>query len=153
MNSNEFLIPKTVSDESIRQQVKLYWPNDYRRNRTYLKRMNKSHEKIQQVLPALEAIVSSQNQHAVDKRAVRTASGTTVTRYRPGSVSYEDLLKKADVAVKEQIVRRPKRKLISVKLTANFYVRFLYVCINYVNFNCFFTIVLLFFLFLGPSKC
>ncbi len=125
MNSNDFLIPKAVSDDSIRKQIKLYWPNDYRRNRTYLKHMVKSHEKIQQVLPSLEAIVSVENQLAIDKRAKRTATAATVTRYRPGYVSYADLLKKADVAVKEQIVRRPKRKMTCVKPTANFYVRFL----------------------------
>ncbi len=122
MSSNEFLIPKTIIDESIRKQVKLYWPNDYRRNRSYVKNVDRSHPKIQQVLPSLKANVSTINQHAIDKRANRTTATTSAPRYRPGYVSFEDLLKKADVAVKEKVVRRPKRKLVTIKLVANFYV-------------------------------
>ncbi len=114
-----YLIPLCVTDESIREQVKINHPRDYRRMRTYVKKVDRSHPRIKEVLPRLEEITRKKfasvrerlygcdvtNDDVNDEINVRAVSQPIFTKY-------DDLLELANKNVRKTIPRKKINKVV-----------------------------------------
>lgn len=105
-----YLIPLRVTDESIRNQVKIYYPRDFRRMRKYVVNVDRSHPKIKGMMNGLENGVKDKFAQ-VKERLYGCESVEDSRAQRPVSndlPKFDDLLKLAEKNVKSNGTKKVK---------------------------------------------